>query len=177
MTSDKFATTLVLCRILLTCCLLWSAAVDLSLIRAQSFSLETKNDTLHALVLKTDSTVSRWKLPYPVYRFCTGDVDGDGQTDALVGVEKATRYYPMGRRLFIFKNYKGHVRPLWMGSKLGGILQDFRFANGQVRSLETSTDGYYAVAEYEWCGFGLRFVRFLLKGADRQTAEAVFNEN
>jgi len=46
-----------------------------------------------------------------------------------------------------------------------------------VRSLETSTDGYYAVAEYEWCGFGLRFVRFLLKGADRQTAEAVFNEN
>ena len=64
--------------------------------KAQTFSLETKSDTLHVLVLTTDSTESRWRLPYPVYRFCTGDVDGNGTIDALVGVEKATRYYPCG---------------------------------------------------------------------------------
>lgn len=175
---------LVLRRVLLACCLLWSAVANLSLVtchlslvHAQSFSLETQSDTLHYVILKTDSTTSRWRLPYPVYRFDTGDVDGDGSTDALVGVEKATRYYPYGRRLFIFKNYKSHVRPLWMGSKLGGDLQDFRFAEGRVRSLETSANGQYAVGEYEWSGFGLRFVRFLLKGADRQTASTVFNEN
>ena len=156
---------------LIVCCLLWSAAV-----KAQQFSLETINDTLHAVVLTTDSTCSRWKLPYPVYRFCTGDIDGDGSIDALVGVEKATRYYPYGRRLFIFKNYKGHVRPLWMGSKLGGTLQDFRFTDGKVRSLESSADGSYAVAEYEWAGFGMRFMRFLTLGADQKTAKLIFLE-
>ncbi len=168
-------------RILIICSLFWSAAANSSLftlhsslIQAQSFVLETKSDTLHVLVLTTDSTVSRWQLPYPVYQFTTGDVDGDGSTDALVGVEKATRYYPMGRRLFIFKNYKGHVRPLWMGSKLGGTLCDFRFIDGRVRSLETSTNGLYAVAEYEWAGFGLRFVRFLVKGASLETARQYF---
>jgi hypothetical protein len=144
---------------------------------AQQFTLETKNDTLHVLVLTTDSTVSRWQLPYPVYQFTTGDVDGDGSIDALVGVEKATRYYPMGRRLFIFKNYKGHVRPLWMGSKLGGILQDFRFIDGRVRSLECSTNGLYAVAEYEWAGFGLRFLQFLVPPTAREKAETIFINN
>lgn len=159
----------------------WSLAVSCWLLAltasAQQFTLETKNDTLHVLVLTTDSTVSRWQLPYPVYQFTTGDVDGDGSTDALVGVEKATRYYPMGRRLFIFKNYKGHVRPLWMGSKLGGILQDFRFIDGRVRSLECSTNGLYAVAEYEWAGFGLRFLQFLVPPTAREKAETIFINN
>lgn len=159
----------------------WSLAVSCWLLAltasAQQFTLETKNDTLHVLVLTTDSTVSRWQLPYPVYQFTTGDVDGDGSIDALVGVEKATRYYPMGRRLFIFKNYKGHVRPLWMGSKLGGILQDFRFIDGRVRSLETSTNGLYAVAEYEWAGFGLRFLQFLVPPTAREKAETIFINN
>lgn len=159
----------------------WSLAVSCWLLAltasAQQFTLETKNDTLHVLVLTTDSTVSRWQLPYPVYQFTTGDVDGDGSIDALVGVEKATRYYPMGRRLFIFKNYKGHVRPLWMGSKLGGILQDFRFIDGRVRSLECSTNGLYAVAEYEWAGFGLRFLQFLVPPTAREKAETIFINN
>lgn len=143
---------------------------------AQTFSLEQQNDTLYKLILTTDSTVSKWRLPYPVYQFCTGDVDGDGSTDALVGVEKATRYYAYGRRLFIFKNYHGHVRPLWLGSKLGGILLDFRFTNGLIRSLETTTDHRYVVAEYEWGGFGMRFLRFLTNTTDREAADKIFQQ-
>ena len=105
---------------------------------AQTFAIETVNDSLNYLTLKTDSTTDRWTLAYPVYRLETGDVDGDGRTEALVGVIKSTRFYPQrGRRLFVFKNYKNRVRSMWMGSKLGGILQDFRFVNGVVRSLET----------------------------------------
>jgi len=50
--------------------------------------------SIHYLILTTDSTCDRWALPYPVYRLETGDVDGDGNTDALVGVIKGTRFHP-----------------------------------------------------------------------------------
>ena len=144
----------------------------------QRFSLEQKNDTLSFLTLKTDSTYDQWKLPYPVYQFCTGDVDGDGSIDAMVGVVKSTRYYKeKGRRLFIFKNYKGYVRPLWLGSKLGGILEDFRFKDGLIRSLERTTDGKYVVAEYRWAHFGMGFERFLAKNVTKEEALNIFNQD
>ena len=138
--------------------------------RSQTFTLETVNDTLHYLVLTTGSEQDRWPLPYPVYQFQTGDVDGNGTVDALVGVIKKTRFHrEVGRRLFILKNYHGHVRPLWMGSKLGGILQDFRYVEptgtdkaGIIRALETTADGQYVVSDYRWDDFGLSFVRFLV---------------
>ena len=96
-------------------------------LQAQTFRVETVNDSLSWLILQTDSTSDRWQLPYPVYQFQVGDVDGNGVDDAVVGVIKKTRFHrELGRRLFIFKNYRGHIRPLWMGSKLGGELVDFR---------------------------------------------------
>ncbi len=135
------------------------------------------------LVLESDTLRDEWSLPYPIYRFCTGDIDGDGCEDALVGVVKATRFYPEeGRRLFIFKNYHGHIRPLWMGSKLGGELEDFRFivneeGQGRVRSLETTADHRYVVADYRWRGFGLAFDRFLLTNVSREEALLTFEQS
>lgn len=142
---------------------------------AQTFSLQRQTDSLYVLTLTTDSSSNHWRLPYPVYRMETGDVDGNGTTEALVGVIKPTRFYPeMGRRLFIFKNYEGLVRPMWLGSKLGGTLQDFHFRNGCVRSLETNAKGEYTVAEYRWSGFGVAFERYLVKNADEAKARAIF---
>lgn len=135
------------------------------------------------LVLQSNTLRDEWPLPYPVYRFCTGDIDGDGSEDALVGVVKPTRFYPQeGRRLFIFKNYHGRIRPLWLGSKLGGQLEDFRFvcnkeSEGRVRSLETTADHRYVVAEYRWGGFGLSFDRFLLTNVSYQEALLVFEQS
>ena len=101
-------------------------------LQAQTFRVETVNDSLSWLILQTDSTSDRWQLPYPVYQFQVGDVDGNGVDDAVVGVIKKTRFHrELARRLFIFKNYRGHIRPLWMGSKLGGELVDFRVVKGQ----------------------------------------------
>lgn len=134
------------------------------------FTLKKTHDSLYYL--------NDFRLPWPVYRFCTGDVDGDGIPEALVGVIKSTRYYPeKGRRLFIFHLVEGKARPLWMGSKLGGILQDFRYIDGgTVRSLETTTDGRYVVAEYRWEGFGMAFQRFLIKNTDQTKALKIFNQ-
>ncbi len=146
---------------------------------AQQFRIVQQNDSLNWLVLTTDSTEDKWKLPYPVYQLQTGDVDGNGSVDAIVGVIKKTRYYPKGKRIFIFKNVNGKLRPMWMGSKLGGILQDFRFTNTAegpgVRALETTTDDYYVVSEYRWETFGMTFVRFLAKKVSKEKALEVFN--
>ncbi len=104
-----------------------------------------------------------------------GDVDGDGRADALVGVVKSTRFHPeKGRRLFIFKEVNGKARPLWLGSQLGGTLQDFRYSDGAVISLEASADSLYSVAEWRWKDFGLRFERFLIHRTDKKTATKYF---
>lgn len=138
---------------------------------AQQFAIETVGDSLSYLVLTTDSTCDRHRLPFPVYQFCTGDVDGDGSEDALVGVVKTTRFDPvMARRLFIFKNHHGRIRALWMGSRLGGILRDFCFTDGRVRTLQATTDGRYAVVEHEWRSFGLGAKRFLAANVSYQKA-------
>ncbi len=145
---------------------------------AQIFSMEKVNHSLSYLILTTDSTIDRWRLPFPVYQFCVGDVDHDGNDDALVGVEKTTRFdSEIKKRLFIFKNYKGRIRALWMGSQLGGILEDFRVVDNHVVSLQTANDGKYAVLQHEWRKFGLGFKRFLISNVSREEAEKFFRDD
>lgn len=162
-----------LCQLLVLACLLTCPSAA----KGQTYTLETVNDTLSYLVLTTDAGVDRWRLTFPVYRMCVGDVDGDGSDDVLVGVTKTTRFHPVvARRVFIFKNHHGWLRALWMGSRLGGILEDFRFCGGHVVTLQATTDGRYAVLEHEWRKFGLGARRFLVAGVSHEEALAVFNE-
>lgn len=153
--------------------------------KEQGFTLRKEHDSLYWL--------NDWRLPYPVYQFQTGDVDGDGRVDAMVGVVKSTRFYPeKARRLFIFKQVistaahsKGEVkvRPLWLGSKLGGILEDFRYVApsegdslGRIRALESTTDSLYVVSDYRWESFGMKFDHYIIKGVDKQTAIKTFSQ-
>lgn len=137
---------------------------------AQDFNLRKEHDSLYWL--------NDWRLPYPVYQFQTGDVDGDGSEDAMVGVIKSTRFYPeKGRRLFIFKKVGNKkVRPLWLGSKLGGTLVDFKFVDGKIRALESTSTGLFVVTEYKWGGFGMVFDHYLIKDVNQQTAIKTFNQ-
>ena len=152
--------------------LMFCAAVTTT---AQNFSLETKSDTLSFLQLSDGHSTDRWRLPFPVYQLCVGDVDGDGIDEAIVGVIKTTRFDPnKARRLFIFKNHHGRIRAMWMGSQLGGILRDFRFVNGHVLTLQTTTDNRYVVLEHIWRKFGLGAGHFLAKGVDEQEALRIF---
>lgn len=134
-----------------------------------NFTLRKVHDSLYWL--------NDWRLPYPVYQFQTGDVNGDGSEDAMVGVIKSTRFYPeKARRLFIFKQVNGKPRALWMGSKLGGILEDFRFVDGKIRALESTTDSLFVVSDYKWDRFGMAFDHFIIKGVDQQTAIKAFSQ-
>ena len=144
---------------------------------AQTFSLKQVNDTCSVLVLSTDSMSDEWQLPHPVYQFRTGDVDGDGIEEALVGVVKSTRFYPeKGNRLFVFKNRDGRVRPLWMGSRLGEELVDFRVADSKLLSLEKCRNGQYNLDEWEWSRFGPRFSRYIITNATLEEAYQIFNQ-
>ena len=126
---------------------------------AQHFNINQASDSLWVLTLTKDSgaVTGTWQLPYPVYRFATADIDGDGTTDAVVGVFKASRYFATpSRRVFIFKNFNGKVRPLWLGSRLGGELVDFAVVGNTIRAIEQTEQGY-AVSDYMWKGFGMGF--------------------
>lgn len=144
---------------------------------AQTFELRQVNDSLHHLVLTTGEEQDVWVLRYPVYRFCVADVNGDGVEEALVGVVKSTRFFKdKGRRLFIFKNYKGLVRPLWMGSRIGGSLLDFKVVDGVIRCISKMGTDRICVAEFRMARFGLEFVRFLEDGTDEKKAWEVFRQ-
>lgn len=156
--------SLALVGIICTC-----QAQTSELYQEQGFTLRKQHDSLFFL--------NDWRLPYPVYRFQTGDVDGDGNKDAMVGVIKGTRFYPeKGRRLFIFKQLNGKARPLWLGSKLGGILEDFRYVDGKIRALESTTDSLYVVSDYKWDSFGMKFDHYIIKGVDKETAIKSFSQ-
>lgn len=141
----------------------------ISICQAQTFELRKEHDSLYWL--------NDWKLPYPVYQYQMGDVDGDGHIDAMVGVIKSTRFYPeKARRIFIFKEINKKARPMWLGSKLGGILEDFRFVDGKIRALESTSDSLYVVSDYVWGGFGMKFDHFIIKGVDKQTALKTYSQ-
>ena len=115
--------------------------------------------------LKGDSVVDTWKLDYPVYRFTCGDMTGDSIPEVLVGTIKATRYRPeKDKRLFIFHLYKGQfIRPLWLGSRVGCPLIDFKVETDSIPNLvhtwEHKDNGDTIEVLYQLKGFGLKFVR------------------
>lgn len=122
---------------------------------AQEYSLTQQRDSVWLLSLGSSDAHDNWRLPYPVYRFCTGDVNNDGCVDALVGVVKGSRHFPQpSRRVFVFKDVSGSVRPLWLGSRLGGELVDFAFVDGAIRAIELKSERQYVVSDYRWRGFG-----------------------
>lgn len=124
--------------------------------------------------------ISDWKLNYPTYHFECADVDGEGTDDVLVGVIKSTRFDPLERkRIFIFKVLEGHIRPLWLGSRVSQPLEDFkatkRGTKNMIRTIESEHNGKFLVAEYQWKGFGLTFIRYIERNLGTDSARIIFN--
>lgn len=135
--------------------------------RSGSIALATLDSTWEIRHYIGDVLMDVWVLKDPVYRFDCGDVTGDSIPEILVGVTRATRYRKeMGKRLFIFKLYKGRkIRPLWLGSRVGLPLIDFKVERDSVpatvHTWERDTDGTTVEVIYRQEGFGLKFVEKL----------------
>lgn len=141
---------------------------------AYRIRLEQLGDSLSMLFLDVEGVrLDSMRLPYPVYRFDCGDLTGDGVPEVCVGVVKPTRYWPEGRRLFIYHLYRGrYIRPLWLGSRVGHPLLDFHVCRDSVPACihteECGPDSLRIRNEYCYRGFGLQF-RKHLTGTDKHT--------
>ena len=138
--------------------------------------------SLRAIRRKNDSIVSDYAfmVPFDIYHFELGDIDGNGVPDILLGVIKSTHFHPeIQKRLFIYKIDEGRIRPMWMGSRISHEIIDFRFIiSGNlplIRSLEKDNQNSYLVAEYKWKEFGLALVRYISRGLNIKQAYEKYN--
>jgi hypothetical protein len=131
---------------------------------------EIRNNYYKLELSGTDSTGSLQNthivIPFPVYHFEVADADNDGSDDILIGVIKPTKFDPeVRKRLFAYKIDRGYIRPLWLGSKVGQPLYDFKaIKRGRktfIRTIERDRNDAYFVGEYGWEGFGLAWDKYL----------------
>jgi hypothetical protein len=110
------------------------------------------------------------------YHLDTADVNRDGRTDILIGLIKSTEFDREERkRLFILRIDEGHLRPLWLGSKVCQELVDFKAATqGIILTLEKTQKGNYAIGQYEWQGFGLTLINYTHNEISYHDASAIF---
>lgn len=134
---------------------------------AYRIRMEHRSDSLHMLYLDVEGvTCDSMPIPYPVYRFDCGDLTGDDIPEVCVGVSKPTRYWPNGKRLFIYHLFSGrYIRPLWLGSRVGRPLVNFTVCRDSVpaciHTVERGPDSLTIHNEYILQGFGLQFRKHL----------------
>lgn len=105
---------------------------------------------------------SRWKP----WKLEIADVDGDGQREIIVGIFKATKFFPKAHNcLFVYGWAGGRAHPKWLGSSLARPFTDFLFANldnetgDELVALETTLDEKKSLAVYRWNSFGFTLDR------------------
>jgi len=98
------------------------------------------------------------------WKVSTADVDGDGKREIIVGVHKATRFFPKPHNCLFVYGWDGErAFPKWLGSSLSRPFTDFAFADvdgdraDELIALETTRDDARCVSVYSWSGFGFAF--------------------
>ena len=103
--------------------------------------------------------VSEFVLPYPTFRLSCGDLDEDGIPEIGVGVIKSTRYSPVAdKRLFLFHLTGGvDIRPLWLGTHVGGLLDDFSIGgDALIHTVEHNAADSTFHRTYKLSSFGIK---------------------
>lgn len=87
------------------------------------------------------------------------DVDHDGVDDFVVGLYKPNRLSKRAQHtVYVFGFDGSHIYPKWRGTTLGRDFVDFNAIStpkgDKLVTMDHLLDGYFALAQYEWNGFG-----------------------
>ena len=107
---------------------------------------------------KTWSGIPRQWKPW---KMTTGDVDGDGKLDIILGVHKSTRFMPFDHNCLFVWGFEGKVATKkWLGSSLSKPFSDFLSfdidgdGEDELIALEEKQNKKKCVVVYSWIGFG-----------------------
>ena len=94
------------------------------------------------------------------------DVDGDGRSEIIVGVFKATKFFTAPHNCLFIYEFSGETAlPKWLGSSLSRPFTDFIFADldneagDELIAMETTLEKRKGVSVYHWNSFGFTLAR------------------
>ena len=95
------------------------------------------------------------------WKMITGDVDGDGKLDIILGVHKSTRFMPFEHNCLFIWSFDGkEANKKWLGSSLSKPFSDFVAFDidgdkaDELIALEQKASDKKCVVVYSWAGFG-----------------------
>ncbi len=99
----------------------------------------------------------RIPFSWPVWILAQADIDRDGCLELVLGVVKQNHFDPTARRrLQVWRLDRGHLRPVWLGTRLAGILDTFAVdSNGRIVARE-QVGPLWQIARWRWKTFGFQ---------------------
>lgn len=100
------------------------------------------------------------RLTPPLFKLFLADIDGNGMDDLIAGVERTIRGR-IWKRVYVYESRPPDFPPLWLGSRLSFVLDDFSVVTVRDRPGLRAVERQYGrrvTSEYLWYTFGFRSV-------------------
>ncbi|HNW33758.1 MAG TPA: hypothetical protein PKM25_02420 [Candidatus Ozemobacteraceae bacterium] len=122
-----------------------------------------ENDSLKTLLIERSGPagipLGRRLIPR-VFKLYLADIDGNGTDDLIAGVERTIRGRTW-KRVYVYQARRPDFPPLWLGSRLSYVLDDFCVTHIRGRPGLHATEKHFGrsvSSAYLWYHFGFRTV-------------------